>query len=57
MGNDDYPGCTAAKATYGSQKNKEDGDEEEGFGPVATALVDALRQVVASQFTSVILTC
>ena len=41
----------------GSQKNKEDGDEEEGSGPVATALVDALRQVVASQFTSVILTC
>ena len=35
----------------GSQKNKEDGDEEEGSGPVATALVDALRQVVTSHFT------
>ena len=51
MGNDDYPGCTAAKATYGSQKNKEAGDEEKGSGPVATALVDALRQVVTSHFT------
>ena len=35
----------------GSQKNKEDGDEEEGSGPVASALVDALRQVVTSHFT------
>ena len=39
------------KRQSGSQKNKEDGDEEEGSGPVASALVDALRQVVTSHFT------